>query len=107
MSLPMGNWLGTGEALVLLVVLGLATAGTLALFGVAVVAARRRGSRSYALLAGAIGLLVLRSLIGIGTVLGAVPMVAHHLVEHLSDFAIAVVILTAAYVVTDGVDTTA
>lgn len=107
MSLPVGNWLGTGEALVLLAVPSLATAGMVALFGVAVVAARRRGSRSYALLAGATGLLVVRSLIGIGIVLGAVPMVAHHLVEHLSDVPIAVVILTAAYVVTEDVDTTA
>ncbi|MFB6101347.1 MAG: hypothetical protein ABEJ73_02145 [Haloplanus sp.] len=100
MVVPTGDWLGTWEAVVLLAVLGLTTAGTLVLFGVALVAARRRRSRPYTLLTVAIGLLVVRSLVGIGTVLGRVPMVVHHLVEHTTDFAIAVLILSAAYLVT-------
>jgi hypothetical protein len=106
MSLPTGNWLGTGEALALLVVLGLTTLGTLSLFAIALVAARRRQSRPYVLLTVAIGLLVLRSVVGIGTVLGRVPMVVHHLIEHTSDFAIAVLILSAAYLVTGRATTT-
>jgi heme A synthase len=100
MVLPTGNWLGTGEALALLAVLALTTVGTLALFGVALVATRRRRSRSYTLLTIAIGLLVARSVVGIGTVLGQVPMVVHHLIEHTTDFAIAVLILSAAYLFT-------
>ncbi len=98
--LPTGNWLGAGEAAVLLGVLVLTTLGTLALFGVALIAARRRRSRPYTVLTVAIGLLVVRSVVGIGTVLGRVPMVVHHLVEHTTDLAIAVLILAAAYLVT-------
>jgi hypothetical protein len=101
MALTTGNWLGAGEAAALLAVLCLTTAGTLVLFGVALVAARRRRSRSYTLLTVAVGLPVVRSVVGIGTALGEVPMVVHHLVEHASDFAIAALILTAAYLVTD------
>jgi hypothetical protein len=98
-----GDWLGTGEALALLVVLALATLGTLALFVVAVLATRRRRTVPYLLLCTAIGLLVVRSVVGIGTVLGRVPMPAHHLVEHTSDFLIAALVLGAVYAVGDAV----
>ncbi|KAA9396231.1 hypothetical protein Har1130_16140 [Haloarcula sp. CBA1130] len=81
----------------LIAVLGLATLGTLALFFVAAVSTRRRRSRPYVLLTAAIGLLVLRSVVGIGTVLGAVPMVVHHLTEHGFDFLIALLVLGAIY----------
>jgi hypothetical protein len=50
--------------------------------------------------------LVARSIVGIGTVLGRVPMVVHHLIEHTTDFAIAVLILSAAYLVTGRATTT-
>jgi hypothetical protein len=81
----------------LLVVLGLATVGTLALFLVGLAAYRRRGTRVYLLLLVALGLLVGRSLVGFGTAMGAVPMPIHHLVEHSSDFAIAALVLYALY----------
>jgi hypothetical protein len=99
-----GDWLGAGQALALLAVLVLATLGTLALFVVAVLATRRRRTAPYALLCGAIGLLVVRSLVGIGTVLGGVPMPVHHLIEHTSDFLIALLVLGAVYAVGDALD---
>jgi hypothetical protein len=92
-----GEWLSAGEAMALLVVLGLATVGTLTLFLVGLAAYRRRGTRVYLLLLVALGLLVSRSIVGFGTAMGAVPMPIHHLVEHSSDFAIAALVLYALY----------
>lgn len=92
-----GEWLSTGEATALLVVLALATTGTLTLFLVALIAYRRRGTTVYLLLMVALGLLVVRSLLGFGTALGVVPMPVHHIVEHSSDFAIAALVLYALY----------
>lgn len=92
-----GEWLSAGEATALLVVLALATLGTLVLFLVALIAYRRRGTAVYLLLLVALGLLVARSLVGFGTALGAVPMPLHHIVEHSSDFAIAALVLYALY----------
>lgn len=92
-----GEWLSAGEATALLVVLALATAGTLALFLVGLAAYRRRRTPVYLLLTVALALLVGRSLVGFGTALGAVPMPLHHLVEHSSDFAIAGLVLYAIY----------
>jgi hypothetical protein len=45
----------------------------------------------------ALGILVSRSVIGFGTVLGIVPMPVHHLIEHGSDFAVATLVLYALY----------
>jgi heme A synthase len=81
----------------LIAVLGLSALGTLALFVVAAASTHRRRSRPFVLLTVAIGLLVLRSVVGIGTVLGVVPMVVHHLAEHGIDFLIAVLVLSAIY----------
>lgn len=92
-----GEWLSAGEAMALLVVLALATVGTLTLFLVGLAAYRRRGTRVYLLLLVALGLLVSRSIVGFGTAMGAVPMPIHHLVEHSSDFAIAALVLYALY----------
>jgi hypothetical protein len=97
MSVPGGQWLSSGEATALLVVLALATAGTLALFLVGLAAYRRRRTRVYLLVTAALGLLVGRSLVGFGTALGFVPMPVHHLVEHSSDFVLAVLVLYALY----------
>jgi heme A synthase len=58
---------------------------------------RRRQTDQYRLISAAVGVLVLRSLIGAGTVLGAVPMPVHHFVEHSFDFLIAAMILYAVY----------
>jgi heme A synthase len=94
---PSADWIGPGQTVVLIAVLSLAALGTLALFFVAAVSTSRRRSGPYVLLTAAIGLLGLRSVVGIGTVLGAVPMVAHHLIEHGFDFLIALLVLSAIY----------
>jgi hypothetical protein len=92
-----GTWLNGTEAAVLLVVLGLATIGTAALFLVGVVGYRRRRERVYLLVTVALGLLVARSVVGFGTALGIVPMPVNHLIEHGSDFAVATLVLYALY----------
>ncbi|WP_302080101.1 DUF7471 family protein [Salinibaculum rarum] len=92
-----GEWLSGTEAAILLVVLGLATLGTAALFLVGLAGYRRRGTSVYLLLTVALGLLVARSIVGFGTALGMVPMPVHHLIEHGSDFAIATLVLYALY----------
>jgi hypothetical protein len=91
------DWLSGGEAAALLAVLGLATLGTAALFLTGLAGYRRRRSKVYLLVASALGLLLARSIMGFGTVLGLVPMPVHHLVEHGSDFAVATLILYALY----------
>lgn len=90
-----GPWLSGSEATALLVVLALATVGTLALFVVGLVAYRRRGSGVYLLLTVALGLLVGRSIMGFGTALDVVPMPVHHLLSHGADVAIAALVLYA------------
>lgn len=93
------NWLGGGQAALLLAVIALATLGTLALFLVAATGTMRRRTHTFVLLTVAIGLLVARSVVGVGTVLGAVPMPAHHLASHGFDLLIAVLVLSAIYTV--------
>ncbi|WP_324761069.1 DUF7471 family protein [Haloarcula sp. GH36] len=99
-----GEWLGQGEATVLLVLIGLATLGTVALFLVATAGTFRRRNRTYLLLTVAIGLLVVRSVVGLGTVFGAVPMPIHHLAGHGVDLSIALLVLAAIFAV-DGPET--
>jgi hypothetical protein len=97
MTAHAGGWLTGTETTVLLAVLAVATAATATLFLVGLAAYRRRGTPSYLLLTLALGLLVARSLVGFGTALELVPMPVHHLVEHGSDVAIAVLVLYALY----------
>lgn len=82
---------------VLLVVLLAAILGTGLLFALSVAAYLRRRSTQYLLISIAVGALWGRSLVGIGTVYGYVPMPIHHLIEHGLDFLIAVVVLYAVY----------
>lgn len=91
------DWLSGGELAALLAVLGLATLGTAALFVIGLEGYRRRRSRVYLLVTTALGLLLARSVMGFGTVLGVVPMPVHHLVEHGSDFVVATLVLYALY----------
>ncbi|WP_336036725.1 DUF7471 family protein [Halobacterium yunchengense] len=93
----MTHWLPGRYGGVLLAVLALAALATTALFAVAAAAYARRRSRRYLLVAGVVGLLALRTLLGIGTVLDEVPMVVHHLVAHGIDLAAAVALLYAVY----------
>jgi hypothetical protein len=94
-----GDWVGQGEATALLVLIALATIGTLALFIVAALGTLRRRTTTYVLLTIAIGLLVVRSGVGLGTVLGVVPMPVHHLTGHGVDLFIALLVLAAIFVV--------
>lgn len=92
-----GEWVGYPVSMLLFAVLSLAGVGTGILFALGIVAYRRRRTRIYALITVAIGMLFFRSLVGLGTVLGLVPMPIHHLVEHGLDFLIAALILYAVY----------
>jgi hypothetical protein len=92
-----GEWAGYPELMVILAMLSLAGIGTGVLFSVSLVVYRRRRSRRYALITVAVGALFFRSIVGLGTVLGIVPMVVHHLLGHGFDFAIAALILSAVY----------
>ena len=92
-----GEWLSGTEATLLVIVLGLATLGTTAMFLIGLTGYRRRRSRVSLLVSAALGLLVGRSVVGFGTALGIVPMPIHHLIEHGSDFAVATLVLYALY----------
>lgn len=92
-----GTWMDPQLAPVLVGVIVLAVLGTTALFLAGVAAYSRRRTPRYLLITVVLGLLVARSVVGLGTVLGAVPMTAHHLVEHGFDFLIAVLVLYAVY----------
>lgn len=96
-ALAAGEWVGYPVSMALFAVLSLAGLGTGILFALGIVAYRRRRTRIYALITVAIGALFFRSLVGLGTVLGFVPMAVHHLVEHSLDFLIAALILYAVY----------
>lgn len=90
-------WVDPQLAPVLVVSIVLAAVGTAILFLASLVAYSRRRTPQYLLIAVALGLLVARSIVGLGTVFGFVPMTIHHLVEHSFDFLIAVVVLYAVY----------
>lgn len=96
-----GAW-GVEGSLPLLGVVFVAGVGTGLLFLVSVVAYRRRRSAQYALISVAVGALLVRSVVGAGTVLGVVPMPVHHYLEHSLDFLIAAVILYAVYAYAPG-----
>ena len=78
-------------------VLVVAAAGTTALFVLSMAVYWRRRSRPFLLVTLAIGMLVVRSIVGFGTALGLVPMNLHHVLEHGLDFLIAALVLLAAY----------
>lgn len=91
------GWISPELAPLLFAGLVLASIGTTSLFGISLLAYRRRPSTQYLLIAIALGALVARTAVGWGTALGAVPMTVHHVVEHGTDFFVAVVILYAVY----------
>lgn len=91
------GWIPESYGHVLFAVLALASLGTLVLFAAGLVAATKRGSARYWLLAAALGGLVVRSAVGWGTALGVVPMFVHHVVEHGLGFVIAALVLLAVY----------
>lgn len=94
---PQAEWVDGAYSLLLHLAVFLAGLGTTVLFLVGLVAYRRRRTFRYLLIALSLGLLVIRTLVGVGTILGVVPMTVHHLVEHGFDFLLAVLILYAVY----------
>ena len=82
----------------------LAGVGTGVLFAISALAYAQRRSRRYLLVTAAVGALLCRSVIGLGTVVGVVPMSVHHIVEHSLDFLIAALVLYA--VLRDGPERT-
>ncbi len=94
--LAAGGW-GVEGSVPLLVVVAVAGLGTGVLFLVSLLAYRRRRSRQYRLVCVAVGVLLARSVVGAGTVLGYVPMPVHHFLEHSLDFLIAAIVLYAVY----------
>lgn len=95
---PALAWINGPYAKVLLLLLVLAALGTAALFGLGLVAYRRRRTRAYGFVALALGLLLVRSAVGLGTLSGHVPMALHHGIAHGIDLLVAVLLLAAVYV---------
>lgn len=91
------EWVDGRYTPILWLVVALASIGTTLLFAVGVIAYRRRRTFRYQLITVVLGVLVIRTVVGIGTILGYVPMTVHHLVEHGFDFLIAALILYAIY----------
>ncbi len=89
------TWPGVEGSVLLLCVIVLAALGTGSLFLVSLFAYAQRRSPRYLLITVAVGALFARSLVGLGTVSGVVPMPVHHLVEHSLDFLIAALVLAA------------
>ncbi len=87
----------SGSPLLISVIL-LAASGTGALFVVGLFAWYRRRSVTYLLITTALGILALRAVVGLGTVMGLVPMFVHHLTAHLFDFLISLLLLSAVFV---------
>lgn len=91
------DWFDPGYSFVLLGVILLAGVGTTILFFGSLVAYRRRRTTKYLCITLALGLLVVRTIVGFGTLSGIVPMLLHHLIGHSIDFSIAVLILYTVY----------
>jgi hypothetical protein len=91
------TWLPEGYTPLLAGVLVLATLGTVVLLGLSITAYRRRGTRPYLIVSVVLALLTGRTLVGLGTVFGAVPMVPHHLIAHTIDLLTAALLLYTVY----------
>src|SRR5699024_7658778 len=70
---------------------------SLAILGLGIAALAQRRSRSYLLITMALGTLVGRTLVGGLAMGGMVSMEFHHLIEHMLDGVMAVLLLTAVY----------
>ncbi len=91
------EWVSSEFAPFLFAGLVLAGLGTIALFCIGLTALYRRRSMPYLLITLALGALVLRTVIGWGTAVGAVPMTIHHFIEHGLDCFVAVLLLITVY----------
>ena len=81
----------------LIVVLGLAGAGSLVVAGLAIAAFARRRSRSYLLIAAALGALAARTGVAGLSLGGLLGTDFHHLLEHGLDVAMAALVIAAVY----------
>lgn len=79
-------------------VLTAASLASAALVGIAILALVRRRSLSYTLVAAAIGTILVRSVIGIGTHIGVFAGHTHHFLEHILDVAVVVLLIAAVAV---------
>lgn len=95
--LAAAEWSGVHYSLPLIGIILAAGLGTATLFALSVLAFARRRTRQYLLVTVALGALVVRSVVGLGTVLALVPMPIHHLVGHGLDVLIAALVLLAIY----------
>lgn len=91
------TWLNPQLAPILIAIILLAVVGTVFLFGVSLIAYVHRQTTRYLLITSVLGMLVARSVVGLGTVFGVIPMTIHHLLEHSFDFLIAITVLYAVY----------
>lgn len=91
------EWLDPQLAPLLILIIVLAVVGTVILFGISLIAYLRRQTVRYLLITFVLGILVARSVVGLGTVLGLVPMTVHHLVEHGADVLISTTLLYMIY----------
>lgn len=76
-------------------VLAAASLASAVLVGVAILALVRRQSLSYGLVAAAIGTLLIRSILGIGTHVGVFAGHTHHFLEHILDVAVVTLLIAA------------
>lgn len=95
--LSFDDWLSPHLAPVLVLVIVLAVLGTMVLFLVGLCGYLQRRKSTYLVLTIVLGALVARSVVGMGTVLGLVPMTAHHLIEHGFDVLIAALLLSLIF----------
>lgn len=79
-------------------VLAAASLASAALVGVAILALVRRQSLSYGLVTAAIGALLVRSILGIGTHAGVFAGHTHHFLEHILDVAVVTLLIVAVAV---------
>ncbi|MFB6069966.1 MAG: hypothetical protein ABEJ76_03000 [Halanaeroarchaeum sp.] len=76
----------------------LAGIASVALSSIGVLAFRRRRTRSYGLVAGALVVLAVKAFVGALTLLGLLGLRFHHVVEHGLDFVMAIMLIAAVYV---------
>lgn len=81
----------------LTIVLTLAGVASLGILTLAIIALSRRQSWSYLLVTLAIGTLVLRVLLGVLMLFGFIDLTIHHLLEHVVDILMAILLLAAVY----------
>ena len=96
-TLSSGEWVSPPFAPVLIAIILLAATGTLALVVIGLLSYLRRPTFRYRVLTVVLGLLVVRSIVGMATVFDIVPMTLHHLLEHGLDLLVAGLLLYLIY----------